>query len=237
MADMMEKKPGAFWTIREVADSLELPQHVLRFWETRFPQIRPLKSGGGRRYYRPQDIDLIRGIKILLYDEGYTIKGVLRILKEKGIVVVQELGAGGYADGRAFDAGRLSEDDDDDDLEVGAGDDDPETFSDALAVEDAIDLFVDPQSYRDKPDRRPVEVTFHPEPVSPDPERRGKSEPHARSRDDEDDLPLLRYSRERDLLSPSQITKLMSVMDDLHECRRLLKTLTSSGDVPPSDEE
>jgi DNA-binding transcriptional MerR regulator len=79
-----DKAPDAFRTISEVADDLDLPQHVLRFWETRFPQIRPMKRGGGRRYYRPQDIDLLRGIRHLLYGEGYTIKGVQRILKEQG---------------------------------------------------------------------------------------------------------------------------------------------------------
>lgn len=80
----VEKSPDAFRTISEVADDLDLPQHVLRFWETRFTQIRPLKRGGGRRYYRPDDIDLLRGIRHLLYGEGYTIKGVQRILKEQG---------------------------------------------------------------------------------------------------------------------------------------------------------
>jgi len=87
----MTKNPEAFRTIREVADELDLPQHVLRFWETRFPQIKPVKNSGGRRYYRPEDVDLIQGIKTLLYDEGYTIKGVQRILKEKGTGIVQNL--------------------------------------------------------------------------------------------------------------------------------------------------
>lgn len=81
----MEKSPDAYRTIREVADSLDLPQHVLRFWETRFPQIRPLKRAGGRRYYRPDDIDRLRLIKRLLYDEGYTIKGVQKLFKEQGV--------------------------------------------------------------------------------------------------------------------------------------------------------
>jgi DNA-binding transcriptional MerR regulator len=81
----MEKSPEAFRTIREVADSLDLPQHVLRFWETRFPQIRPLKRAGGRRYYRPDDIERLRLIKRLLYDEGYTIKGVQKLFKEQGV--------------------------------------------------------------------------------------------------------------------------------------------------------
>src|SRR3974390_2327839 len=80
----MEKSPEAFRTIREVADAMDLPQHVLRFWETRFPQIRPLKRAGGRRYYRPDDIERLRLIKRLLYDEGYTIKGVQKLFKEQG---------------------------------------------------------------------------------------------------------------------------------------------------------
>ena len=82
---MTQKAPEAFRTISEVASDLDLPQHVLRFWETRFSQIKPMKRGGGRRYYRPEDVDLLRGIRHLLYGEGYTIKGVKRILKERGV--------------------------------------------------------------------------------------------------------------------------------------------------------
>ncbi len=87
-----EKDPDAFRTISEVAEDLNLPQHVLRFWETRFPQIKPVKRAGGRRFYRPEDIDLLRGIQQLLYREGYTIKGVQKILKEQGIRHVQDVG-------------------------------------------------------------------------------------------------------------------------------------------------
>src|SRR5947209_8681631 len=87
----MDKAPDAFRTISEVAQELDLPQHVLRFWETRFSQIKPLKRGGGRRYYRPDDIDLLRGIRHLLYGRGYTIKGVQRILKEEGLRSVQAI--------------------------------------------------------------------------------------------------------------------------------------------------
>jgi DNA-binding transcriptional MerR regulator len=89
-----DKSPDAFRTISEVAEDLDLPQHVLRFWETRFTQIRPLKRGGGRRYYRPDDVDLLKGIRHLLYGEGYTIKGVQRILKEEGSRFVQSVGRG-----------------------------------------------------------------------------------------------------------------------------------------------
>lgn len=76
------KSPGAFRTISEVSNDLEVPPHVLRFWETKFPQIKPLKRGGGRRYYRPEDVALLRQIRQLLYNDGYTIKGVQRLLKE-----------------------------------------------------------------------------------------------------------------------------------------------------------
>lgn len=79
-----KKAPGAFRTISEVADELQVPQHVLRFWETKFPQVKPLKRGGGRRYYRPDDITLLRRISGLLYVHGYTIKGVQRLLRESG---------------------------------------------------------------------------------------------------------------------------------------------------------
>ncbi len=85
----MDKSPDAFRTISEVADELDVPQHVLRFWESKFHQIKPLKRGGGRRYYRPADVDLVGGIKHLLYGEGYTIKGVQKILKEQGVAHVQ----------------------------------------------------------------------------------------------------------------------------------------------------
>ena len=76
------KSAAAFRTISEVSDELDVPQHVLRFWEGKFSQVRPLKRGGGRRYYRPEDIDLLRRIRDLLYSEGYTIKGVQRLLRE-----------------------------------------------------------------------------------------------------------------------------------------------------------
>jgi DNA-binding transcriptional MerR regulator len=90
----LNKAPDAFRTISEVADELDLPQHVLRFWESRFPHIRPMKRGGGRRYYRPEDIDLLRGIRRLLYGDGYTIRGVQRILREQGVRTVQSVGQG-----------------------------------------------------------------------------------------------------------------------------------------------
>ena len=81
---MSTKSPEAFRTISEVSKDLSLPQHVLRFWETKFVQIKPIKRGGGRRYYRPEDIKLLRGIKSLLYNDGYTIRGVQKVIKEIG---------------------------------------------------------------------------------------------------------------------------------------------------------
>tara|TARA_R110000787_G_scaffold239367_1_gene345478 strand:- start:1754 stop:2245 length:492 start_codon:yes stop_codon:yes gene_type:complete len=81
-----EKSASAFRTISEVADELELPQHVLRFWETKFPQVRPMKRGGGRRYYRPDDVQLLHRIRDLLYVDGYTIKGVQKLMRQSGSV-------------------------------------------------------------------------------------------------------------------------------------------------------
>jgi DNA-binding transcriptional MerR regulator len=88
------KSPDAFRTISEVAAQLEVPQHVLRFWESRFNQIKPVKRAGGRRYYRPDDVDLLRGIRALLYVDGLTIRGVQKILKERGSRHVAQIGRG-----------------------------------------------------------------------------------------------------------------------------------------------
>jgi DNA-binding transcriptional MerR regulator len=124
----LDKAPDAFRTISEVADDLDIPQHVLRFWETRFAQIKPMKRSGGRRYYRPDDVDLLRGIRRLLYGEGYTIRGVQRILKEHGVKAVQ-----GLVDGSAAVASFGAAGDDamrghagDEEAIVDAGDDEDE---------------------------------------------------------------------------------------------------------------
>ena len=85
---------NAFRTISEVAKELDVPKHVLRFWEGKFSQVRPMKRGGGRRYYRPEDVDLLRGIRWLLYSDGYTIKGVQRILRDNGVRYVKECWSG-----------------------------------------------------------------------------------------------------------------------------------------------
>jgi DNA-binding transcriptional MerR regulator len=99
----LEKAPEAFRTISEVADELEVPKHVLRFWEAKFAQLKPMKRGGGRRYYRPEDVALLRGIRFLLYNDGYTIRGVQKILREQGPRYV-------------MDYRRLAEDAEDDDV-------------------------------------------------------------------------------------------------------------------------
>ena len=105
----LEKSPEAYRTIREVADSLDLPQHVLRFWETRFPQIRPLKRAGGRRYYRPDDIERLRLIRRLLYDEGYTIKGVQKLFKEQGVQALSAAAASAPTGGSTAEAAGAGE--------------------------------------------------------------------------------------------------------------------------------
>ena len=105
--DMTQKSPEAFRTISEVATDLDVPQHVLRFWESKFTQIKPLKRGGGRRYYRPEDIDLLRGIRTLLYHDGYTIKGVQKVFREQGQRYVADLGREELEAERAAAAGPM----------------------------------------------------------------------------------------------------------------------------------
>jgi DNA-binding transcriptional MerR regulator len=107
----LDKAPDAFRTISEVADEIDVPQHVLRFWESRFAQIKPMKRGGGRRYYRPDDIDLLRGIRHLLYGEGYTIRGVQRILRDEGTGFVQDVWRAGAAVPPAQSEDDLAEED------------------------------------------------------------------------------------------------------------------------------
>ncbi|MAS43066.1 MAG: MerR family transcriptional regulator [Rhodobacteraceae bacterium] len=89
----MDKSPAAFRTISEVSETLDVPAHVLRFWESKFPAVKPVKRGGGRRYYRPEDVTLLVGIRELLYDDGLTIKGVQKIFREKGARHVTRRGA------------------------------------------------------------------------------------------------------------------------------------------------
>src|SRR4030095_4948702 len=101
----MSKGPEAFRTISEAADELSVPQHVLRFWETKFAFIRPMKRAGGRRFYRPQDIAVLKGVRRLLHDEGYTIKGVQRLHREQGLRRLVAAGGGGGGRARAARTG------------------------------------------------------------------------------------------------------------------------------------
>jgi DNA-binding transcriptional MerR regulator len=140
---VVDKAPDAYRTISEVADDLDLPQHVLRFWETRFGQIRPLKRGGGRRYYRPEDIDLLKGIRHLLYGEGYTIRGVQRIIKESGVKAIQALG-------RGEGAAALQKPKGPEILDPAGGDDEPLDMGRPPALGGAVPPFA-PASYGEPP--------------------------------------------------------------------------------------
>jgi len=103
----MEKSAEAFRTISEVADELDVPKHVLRFWESKFGQIKPMKRGGGRRYYRPEDVELLRGIRRLLHEEGYTIKGVQKVIRQSGVEFVKQVSRTGVAPASAAPASPL----------------------------------------------------------------------------------------------------------------------------------
>jgi DNA-binding transcriptional MerR regulator len=90
----MTKSEKAFRTISEVSKELDVPAHVLRFWETKFPQVKPMKRGGGRRYYRPEDISLLRGVREMLHIDGFSIKGVQKALKEQGVRAISDRSEG-----------------------------------------------------------------------------------------------------------------------------------------------
>ncbi len=102
----MEKSSDALRTISEVANDLDVPKHVLRFWESKFSQINPMKRGGGRRYYRPSDIELLQGIRHLLYSEGFTIRGVQQIFKREGVDYVKSFASGNNIPNLTTDAGK-----------------------------------------------------------------------------------------------------------------------------------
>jgi DNA-binding transcriptional MerR regulator len=193
----LDKAPDAFRTISEVADDLDVPQHVLRFWETRFAQIKPMKRSGGRRYYRPEDINLLRGIRHLLYGQGYTIRGVQRILREQGIKTVQNWQTGAIS---PMVPTVEEEDEPDheellrravneeltDDFEAGDGDDVGEAASHELPS--AIASFIDAARHH----RTPAPASL------------------------EDSL------SESTQLDQRSVAKLRVALDDLLECRRML---------------
>ena len=202
------KSPDAFRTISEVAEDLDLPQHVLRFWETRFTQIKPLKRGGGRRYYRPDDIDLLRGIRYLLYGEGYTIRGVQRILKEQGARFVIGAGRGEFAGlpDRREQAEEMDEDDGD-----------KAVFDVAAAHSEA--------AFRERPDprdhHRPQPVAVERDDHAPDDDDAGVGEMARRlvSRVFE---PRPEPPRAAGGLARADADRLQAVLAELLDCKRLL---------------
>jgi DNA-binding transcriptional MerR regulator len=192
----LDKAPDAFRTISEVADDLDVPQHVLRFWETRFTQIKPMKRSGGRRYYRPEDVNLLRGIRQLLYGQGYTIRGVQRILREQGIKTVQNWQTGAISpmvpsaddepDHEEMLRNAVNEEMTDD-FEAGEGEDMGETASHELPSA-AIASFIDAARHH----RAPAATSLA------------------------DSLSETAHLDERN------VSKLRTALDELLECRRLL---------------
>ncbi|WAJ26440.1 MerR family transcriptional regulator [Antarcticirhabdus aurantiaca] len=205
---MTDKSVDAFRTISEVAEDLDLPQHVLRFWETRFGQIRPMKRGGGRRYYRPDDVELLKGIRFLLYVKGYTIKGVQRILRENGNRFVMAIGAG---DTTGLDTINLSR-----------------SSSEADEVEDVVavepDLDDDPlPAYPPSPPGAIIDDAdlIAPPPVAAD---RGRGFPRFLMRGDrsEERAPATGRGGDGAGLPRQSREVLQQVIVDLLECKRLL---------------
>jgi len=190
----VSKGPDAFRTISEVAEALDLPQHVLRFWETRFTQIKPLKRGGGRRYYRPDDVDLLRGIRQLLYGEGFTIKGVQRILKEQGPRFVISAGRG-ELDGKPGLAQRT-----DPARKSGSG---------RVEVHDHEGLFAEPAS-ADRDGDGEADVVPRLEMPAPSTPEASRPDAGAKSR------------AEPPKLSGEEVRVLKATLAELLECRRLL---------------
>ncbi|WP_020185138.1 MerR family transcriptional regulator [Methylopila sp. 73B] len=194
----MEKGPEAFRTISEVAEELGVPQHVLRFWETRFPQIKPIKRGGGRRYYRPNDVDLLTGIKHLLYGEGYTIRGVQRILREQGGRKVAA-----YADG-----GAPAPDAADQDVAEARAD----RAAEAEASIGLLGLQAGPELWA--PQRRP--------PSEPPPAAQAAPPPPVATPDRVDPLREPSPERPTSALPEGHAQRLRTALAELEACRRLL---------------
>jgi len=213
----VEKATDAFRTISEVAEDLDLPQHVLRFWETKFSQIRPMKRGGGRRYYRPDDVELLRGIQYLLYGEGYTIKGVQRILKEQGARFVMEVWR---HPGEPIPAGSNTDLPEEDDSEI----------SEAQLEADDAEAEIAPEPIRpasraepraESPPVRAPEVEEEPLPagILPENANRGGFRFMERFRATSEHAP---QSSGSGGLSREDIRRLQSTLFELLECKRLL---------------
>lgn len=207
----MDKAVGAYRTISEVGEELDIPQHVLRFWETRFPQIKPMKRSGGRRYYRPADVLLLKGIRRLLYGEGYTIKGVQRILATQGAGVVQRAGG---ASGEEL-AG-LAE------TESPSGVAEAAETSQAVAAE--------PPEERSNMAAAPKVEAIPAAQSSAAPETRAQG---AFTRDLFSDREMLVVStprRQRSALSTEHRRLLQAALEDLGECARLLDSFKEDGE-------
>ncbi|HVY57787.1 MAG TPA: MerR family transcriptional regulator [Xanthobacteraceae bacterium] len=202
----MEKAPDAFRTISEVSEDLDVPQHVLRFWESRFAQIKPMKRGGGRRYYRPDDVDLLRGIRHLLYGEGYTIRGVQRILKEQGIKFVQVVwqeGAPQPAHGPGDDADVVEEAPADD---RGRG------------IFGLLPSFLAPDGELAEADDTESDLSIDEDELRPAKSRKANSHRHAAdfSASAPDEVAGVR-------LTPEELQRLEATLHELGECKRLLE--------------
>jgi DNA-binding transcriptional MerR regulator len=223
----LDKAPDAFRTISEVADDLDIPQHVLRFWETRFTQIKPMKRSGGRRDYRPDDVDLLRGIRRLLYGEGYTIRGVQRILKENGIKAVQGLVDGTAAPAFAAEATpkrrAVVDEEDDDAPDVGAAADAEDDDDDVK--EDAARVVIRREPAQEPPRREPEMSRREPEMFAPLPRMDAPRPVPAPSggRPVETPPPASRDAPRLD------IAQLETVLKDLLACRQLLDTALKDG--------
>ena len=220
---MDNKAPDAFRTISEVADELDLPQHVLRFWESRFTEIKPMKRGGGRRFYRPDDIDLLRGIRHLLYGEGYTIRGVQRILREQGIDFVQSIWQEGAAavpaDDEDVEADETIETEEDDNEEV----EERRGLRDRLGSLIGRDLN---ESGHDDDSRQEPPMQSAPMPRI-DPGERIFAAPAAAERPvSVEPAPRAEPPREpqvqatvANVIPPDKVARLKAVLDELKECR------------------
>lgn len=208
----MDKAPDAFRTISEVAEELDLPQHVLRFWETRFSQIKPLKRGGGRRYYRPDDVDLLRGIRHLLYGEGYTIRGVQRILKDHGIKFVQTVWQAG-APQPAPAAADLEEGEDVGERAEG------ERGRGLLALLPAF-LGSEESAAAGRPQPPPADVTASGQ--APTAGENGPQRTSPQAGNSSPKPPKPGAPDERAGLAREDLAKLSAVLTELAECRRLL---------------
>jgi DNA-binding transcriptional MerR regulator len=204
----VDKAPDAFRTISEVAEELDIPQHVLRFWESRFREIKPMKRGGGRRYYRPDDVDLLRGIRHLLYGEGYTIRGVQRILREEGLKFVQSVwqpGALKPAHGPADDTDAVLED--------------AEQESDTPAAERKPGLFgMLPSILAADANSEPPERTER-KPLSTPGTPRSQSSQHAAPSASAPPSPTAAAAKG---LAREDLRKLQAALQELGECRKLL---------------